>query len=323
MIYDTFLFFNELDLLEIRLNVLSSVVDKFVLVEATRTFTGREKPLYFQENRKRFSAFSDRIIHVVVDDFPSFESAWINESHQRNAILRGLIDAKPDDRILLNDLDEIPRPELVREFAKKNGPFQFDMDYYAYYLNCLNVTDPHWKAAKLVSFDFLQHGLDGKRIVYSHVIPPSINEGTTPTIIRWSPSFRAKTIPHGGWHFSSLGGGEAVIAKMTSFSHSEFNTAEKHDPKRLEQAILSGKSPLYDIHFFAVPVDARFPEYLLGNQKKFERFFFRTDPAYFSKTRWRRRYYSFLGHLKYQIRRLLPFGLLELLHKIRARIQRP
>lgn len=37
MIYDCFTFFNELDLLEIRLNILSSVVDKFVLVEADKT----------------------------------------------------------------------------------------------------------------------------------------------------------------------------------------------------------------------------------------------------------------------------------------------
>ena len=54
MVYDCFSFFNELDLLEIRLNVLKDVVDKFVLVEATRTHTGRPKPLYYEENKARF-----------------------------------------------------------------------------------------------------------------------------------------------------------------------------------------------------------------------------------------------------------------------------
>jgi len=39
-IYDTFIFSNELDLLEIRLHVLGDVVDYFVLVESTRTFSG-------------------------------------------------------------------------------------------------------------------------------------------------------------------------------------------------------------------------------------------------------------------------------------------
>ena len=45
MIYDCFCFFNELDLLEIRLNELNPVVDKFVLVEATMTHNGDKKPL--------------------------------------------------------------------------------------------------------------------------------------------------------------------------------------------------------------------------------------------------------------------------------------
>ena len=45
MIYDCFAFFNELDLLEIRLNALDEVVDRFVLVEATRTFQKKEKQI--------------------------------------------------------------------------------------------------------------------------------------------------------------------------------------------------------------------------------------------------------------------------------------
>ena len=71
MIYDCFIFFNELELLELRLNELAGVVDKFVLVEATRTFTNEPKPLFFQENRARFREFDSRIIHVVVADSPS------------------------------------------------------------------------------------------------------------------------------------------------------------------------------------------------------------------------------------------------------------
>ena len=96
MIYDCFSFFNELDLLEIRLNTLDSVVDKFVIVESTLTHTGNPKPLYYAENKKRFEKFKDKIIHIIVDEFPSFpdatnrEMAWIRENCQRNAILRGI-----------------------------------------------------------------------------------------------------------------------------------------------------------------------------------------------------------------------------------------
>ena len=76
MIYDCFTFFNELDLLEIRLNVLKDVVDKFVLVESVKTFTGRDKELFFEKNKDRFAAFADRIIHLVVREFPPSYCRW-------------------------------------------------------------------------------------------------------------------------------------------------------------------------------------------------------------------------------------------------------
>ena len=113
MIYDTFMFFNELDLLEIRLNYLSPVVDRFVLVESTMTHTGKQKPLLYAENNGRFTKFLDKVTHIVVDMLPhianlGYQEAFENENYQRNQITRGLGDAKTDDVILLSDVDEIP-----------------------------------------------------------------------------------------------------------------------------------------------------------------------------------------------------------------------
>ena len=51
MIIDAFIFNDELDLLELRLGQLDSVVDHFVFVEADRNFMGTPKPLYYQENQ--------------------------------------------------------------------------------------------------------------------------------------------------------------------------------------------------------------------------------------------------------------------------------
>lgn len=56
MIIDCFTFFNELDVLEIRLRELDGVVDRFVLVEATLTHQGKPKPLLYAENKERFAA---------------------------------------------------------------------------------------------------------------------------------------------------------------------------------------------------------------------------------------------------------------------------
>ena len=45
-IFDVFTFYNELDLLELRMNILGNSVDYFVINEANITFTGKPKPLY-------------------------------------------------------------------------------------------------------------------------------------------------------------------------------------------------------------------------------------------------------------------------------------
>lgn len=86
MIYDCF--YNELDLLEIRLNVLNDVVDKFVLCESTKTHSGEEKKLYFEDNKKRFSKFLPKIIHIIDTPDKTYSSSWGYENHQRNSLIK-------------------------------------------------------------------------------------------------------------------------------------------------------------------------------------------------------------------------------------------
>ena len=51
-IFDSFRFFNELEILEIRFNLLYDVVDHFVITECPYTTMGDEKPLYYWENKR-------------------------------------------------------------------------------------------------------------------------------------------------------------------------------------------------------------------------------------------------------------------------------
>ena len=69
-IIDCFIFYNELELLTYRINILNDVVDYFVIVESTHTFIGKEKKLYFDENKNLFEKFKKKIIYIIVDDFP-------------------------------------------------------------------------------------------------------------------------------------------------------------------------------------------------------------------------------------------------------------
>ena len=70
MIYDCIPFFNELDILRLRMQILSPYVDKFVLEEATVTFSGEPKEMIFAKNREMFREFEDKIIYIAVENSP-------------------------------------------------------------------------------------------------------------------------------------------------------------------------------------------------------------------------------------------------------------
>ena len=95
-VVDAFIFFNELDLLEMRLEELFDVVDVFVLVEATRTFRGEPKPLHFAENRSRFQPYASKIRHVVVTDLPDGDDPWVREYFESELGKRSLTSLMPE-----------------------------------------------------------------------------------------------------------------------------------------------------------------------------------------------------------------------------------
>lgn len=144
MIYDCFLYYDEDMLLDIRLHTLANVVDKFVIVESKFTFTGRPKPLNF--NIEKFKAFADKIIYVVNDTEPTklpgtkyspdYEvDPWEVEANHRNSIMQGLVDAKPDDIIIVSDVDEIFKPEAIKKINPRHLCTTIHQDFYNYQFN--------------------------------------------------------------------------------------------------------------------------------------------------------------------------------------------
>ena len=99
-IIDCFIFYNELDMLEFRLEELNDVVDRFVIVESTKTFVGKDKPLFFSENLQRFEKYLPKITHIIEQNLTD-KNPWVNESTQRNAIKKGI------KRFLLRDFSKI------------------------------------------------------------------------------------------------------------------------------------------------------------------------------------------------------------------------
>ncbi len=306
MIYDCFTFFNELDLLEIRLNVLNDVVDKFVLVEATLTHAGQPKPLYYNENKERYAAFADKIIHIIIDDYPEKITAWSYENHQRNCILRGLTEAAPQDTILISDLDEIPAPEAIRANADTPGIKLLVQNLYNYYINCQNSFSPKWYlGTKMLSYDSFSQDDSIVKSVYSIYVRPENNQGVTPTKVRFCENTRH--VKNGGWHFSYLGGVVAIIKKLEALAHQEYNMAKYKDPKQIEQIIQNGGSLFgHSDRFFGCPIDSSYPAYIRENQDRFAQYIFPITPEYLRKTAFARRYRAIQGILYHTMVACIP-----------------
>ena len=153
MVYDCFNFFNELELLEIRLGELDGLVDKFVLVESTVTFTNKPKPLYFSKNKSKFNKYLNKIIHVVVADSPNvIGNPWIIEMHQFNAITRGLSECNNNDVILLSNADEIPNKAKVRDWIDKPGKIKAFEQICAYYFLNLQAENSPWLGTRMIRY---------------------------------------------------------------------------------------------------------------------------------------------------------------------------
>ena len=84
-VMDAVLMSSELDLLEIRMNELDSVVDNFFIVESNATFTGLPKETYFAQNRSRFSKFEQKIVYKLC----VATSTLILESSNMLSVCRG------------------------------------------------------------------------------------------------------------------------------------------------------------------------------------------------------------------------------------------
>ena len=268
-VYDCFAFNDDLIQLDIRLHELSDVVDKFVIVECNKTYRGKDKPLYFNENKHLFKDHLDQIVHVVVTDAPEVniegrkkERQFCNfsiEVHQANCIMRGLEGCKDDDIILLSGSDEIPRSEIVKEIVFKGLEFYTCMQgMYQYFLN--TRFEELWPGTIIVKY-LLLNWKKPNRIYKRH---------------------RTKSIKidNGGWHFSRLVGNRAdatdrIQNYLRNQSHYEIDTDEISNKEFLDNRIkeLKGYHPYNNFNVAMTMEDmSKLPKYVQENPDKFKEY---------------------------------------------------
>lgn len=252
-IYDCFTFYNEFELLELRMTVLDKVVDYFVIVEANKTQKGIYKEFNFEKCKHAFAKWAHKIIYVKGQEAPECAGVddWRIENYQRNCILEGLKNCQPEDLIMISDVDEIPRPELIQEIYEKPLSYTrkrnkglvksiyymiprlfrpnlffkkvkdvinetavtMEMDVYYYYLNCRS------------------HG-----VIWTTTVVKYKNIGT-PQFWR-NERERLPKIKNAGWHFSYLGG----IKKIKEKLHSIIEGNEQLDSdEHIEKCLAEGK----------------------------------------------------------------------------------
>ena len=142
---------------------------------------------------KNFQKFKDKIIFIKVTDMPDGIDPYLRENHQRNCILRGLSDAKSNDKIIISDLDEIPNPLKISEFKKNMKYAVFKQNHFYYKFNLQSENNPFWYGSRICNFKDLKspqwlRNLKFKKRPFWRLDKFRLNN----------------IIDDGGWHFCNL-----------------------------------------------------------------------------------------------------------------------
>lgn len=255
MLIDAFTFNGEMDMLEFRLRMLWSLVDKFIIVESNKTFSGNKKELNFLHERRfdwaeeKIKYYPHRMSAVGLDfsikpeKYDTNHACWKLEEQQRNAILDACHGFEDESIIMLGDVDEIPTREALKYALDnevwKNDPVVFRQSMFYYNLKFLRKE--MWHGTIITNMKKLRE--------------------VSPQILRDRRNSLPNAIENGGWHLSHFGGIEKIINKIESYSHQENNRDAVKNPNHVAHCIETGED-LYDRD---VPIMAvrreQFPEY--------------------------------------------------------------
>ena len=272
-IYDCFTYFNEDVLLEIRMETLDRHVNYFVIAESTHTQSGLPKPLNFR--LERFGKFQSKIIYVVVNDMPlHLNNTWANENHQRKSLMRGLIGARPEDLVIVSDLDEIPNPLKITLYKSNylRATFIQRLFYYKFNNEAVNPITHEpvlWRGSQMTSYRHLVNFFGDTQNL--RIYNPT---GPLRSIKRqWLKRFRNMDIDVGGWHFSWVMSDDRMLEKIKSMAHQEYNTPDIASLKAINSALLRGEDILRrNIFFRKLDIDDSFPEYIVANRLEFDEY---------------------------------------------------
>ena len=219
MLIDAFTYFNEKELVELRIKYLNPIVDYFIVIESNITFTGKEKKWNFPDVLKNnLKDFSNKIqyhqLNIKIDEIKNEESwiidnikgddFWRIENFQRNYIKKACKKFSDDDILIISDLDEIPSKKklnfILSSDFKKISPVA--LEQHLFHLDCNYLRLESWRGSIVTTMKMC-----------------NVN---SPQMFRRLRN-RLSHFTDSGWSFSSFGGYERVKEKIESYAHSEHN----------------------------------------------------------------------------------------------------
>ncbi len=235
-LWDCFMFNDEIDMLRFRLEELDPVVDRFVIVESDLTHLGVRKPLFLQENLHLFSEFTHKMDIVNAQLSEDAPSAWQRDNEQRAFMRKHIESGHPDDLLVIGDVDEIPRPELLQHLVTNlQAPVRLGIQNNMYFANWAMKTE--WLFGPIACRRSQTDAPMLEELLYQIAPDPNRLKASEPTI------------SGAGHHFYNIGGVDRLRFKLNSFTpHQEFNTSGNQHPGHLERCIELG------VHFTGTDV---------------------------------------------------------------------
>lgn len=223
MIIDASLFYNEFELMELRLRHLAPVVDRFVVVEANLTHQGQERELLWESQWPLWKSITPNIDYVVADLTHASRGYAELEYAHRLAIDAGLERlGLRNNPTFISDADELVNAQFVKRIAMEPRPTYCRQRLHYYYLNsrqneiwCGTVMRPANCPLSAQALREARHN-------------PEVVEG-------------AKTPDVTGWHWSYLGGVERIIDKLGAIYHTEVNVPPYNDPAYIRRCLAEGR----------------------------------------------------------------------------------
>jgi len=259
---DCITFFDNNFIFEIRYNILKNYVDHFIICEAKYDHKGFEKPKnfilkdYFDKKKIKYL--------FLEKPFPKNNDPWKNQAIQREFILENLDTANDEDYIFFSDPDEIPNPDILKDFHLKKKYGIFLQKFYNYKFNLFNPYETPWdgtrvaKKKNLKSINYMREKIKSKNLNYQ--------------FWRIDKNKNLEVFNNGGWHFNNILSSKEIALKLKTFAHTEYSVEEFTNINFIEKKIQE-KKDLFGrgYEYKKVELDSTFPNYIKKNKDKFKK----------------------------------------------------